>query len=100
MQSVAELLQPLGGTRKRRRGQFSGLAKADDVWDVFRPRPPAALVTGAMNERLERHPPADIKRSDAFRGIELVPCDGQKIDAEFADVDRHLAERLRAVRMH
>jgi hypothetical protein len=56
-------------------------------------------VTSAVDQRLKLKASPDIKRTDAFRGVELVTGDRQHIDAEFVHLGWDFSDRLRCVGM-
>lgn len=81
------------GLRRAARGaERSGQERA------LRAGAPAALMSGAVDERLDLDPPANVERADALGGIDLVARDGEKIDPELIiDLRRDLADGLGGV---
>ena len=61
---------------------------------------PVALVLAAGQDRLHPRAALDPQRAGALRAVELVRRQRQQIDAERADVDRDLADRLHRVGVH
>jgi hypothetical protein len=57
-------------------------------------------VARPVNERLERHAAAHIKRAHALGRIDFVAGNGEQVHAERVDVRGNLADRLRRVRVH
>jgi hypothetical protein len=62
--------------------QRGGAAQADHVGNILRAGAPAALVSGPVDERLQRYAPPHDQRADAFRSVDLVPGDRHEIDAQ------------------
>ena len=59
--------------------------------------PPAALLSAAEGERLDRDAAAQVKRADPRRSVELVAGQAEKVDALHGDVDRLGRQGLRGV---
>ena len=98
-QPVAEGLHP--GALLSHRGQcdLARFAQTDDAGDVVRARALAALLRAAVQIRGKPDSLADVERADALRPVELVAREREHIHAQFPDVDGHLADRLRGVRV-
>src|SRR6516164_5538888 len=97
---IAELLEPSGRLRQRLPRDLARLAQSDDVRHILGSRAAARFVAGAVDERFELYALANIKNSDAFRSIELVPGDGQQVDAQLFYIDGDFAKRLGRVGVH
>src|SRR5438552_3408833 len=62
----------------------------------------AALVAAAVDQRFEPDvwvAPADIKRADAFRTVQLVSGQTDQIGLSLFDGERHFANRLHGIRV-
>ena len=81
-------------------GDAAGFAERNDVGNIFGPRPAAAFLAGSAQQRRQIDAAAHIERTNALRCVELVASDGEKVDAEFPDIDRDLADRLRSIDMN
>ena len=74
-------------------------AQGDGQEDVLRPRPPARLVSRAVDERLDLRPFPYVERPDPLRGVHLVAGHREEVHAQFLDVGRDLSHGLRRVRV-
>src|SRR5439155_22918937 len=73
-----------------------GPAERGDVGRVLGPGAAAALVPGAVDERVERGARPNVEGADALGRVELVAGDGQQVDAEAASSTGGAAARERA----
>ena len=73
--------------------------KADAARGVFRARAPAALLSAAINQRLERDALFHVQRAYAARAAELVRGQRKHVDAHLLHVDVHMADRLHGIRV-
>jgi hypothetical protein len=55
------------------------------------------LLAAAVDQGFESDASPDVEGGDTFRGVHLVPDQGQQIDPERGDVDRNLADGLGGV---
>ncbi len=85
--------------RERRLRELGGLAHADDAGDVFRPTAPPALLRSTDDQRRHAQPAPREERADTLGAVEFMRGEAHGVDADVRDVDRQLADRLRAVTM-
>ena len=69
-------------------------AQTDDGGHVLRARTQASLVPCAEGKRKQWRAASHVERTDAFGRVQLVSRDGEKVDAQLTDVDRHLPHGL------
>ena len=80
-------------------GDFTGLSQADDVGNVFRPRPAVALLGSPVNKGRKLRPFADELGPDSFGGVQLVAGEGEDVHGQFLQVDGDLSHGLHGVGM-
>src|SRR5579875_2962623 len=78
---------------------LAGFAEACRQQRALRAGAPPALVSGAVDQGLDRNPATDVEGAYALRRVDLVAGDREQIDAELLDFGRYLADGLRRVRM-
>jgi hypothetical protein len=81
------------------RAPDGSLAHADDLVRRQRARAETALVAAAVHLRFETDTrlAAHVQRADALRAVGLVRREAHQVDLQLAQVDRHLAGRLRRI---
>src|SRR5207249_751934 len=84
-------------TRQSLLGDLRCLAQTHDAGDVFRPSPPRALVTSAVQHGPELRSLSHVESAHALRPVHLVSGDGEQITADFLHIDRHFPRRLHRV---
>ena len=102
VQAVAQGQQAPGFLLHRGHGQLDGRAHADDQGYGERAAAKSALVTAAVQQRLEPHlrvATADVQCADPLGAVEFVRRDAQEIDGVGPDVDRDLAHGLGGIGM-
>lgn len=66
-QPIAMRPQPAGFLRRVVRRDSARRAQANDAWNVERAWPHTALVTAAVQQRMQRHAPPDVERPGTLR---------------------------------
>src|ERR1043166_3445596 len=72
---------------------FARLAEPDRQKRTFRSRAPAAFVSGAVNQRFDRHATTHKESAGSLGGVDLVTGDSQQIDAELIHIGADLTYR-------
>src|SRR5262249_35178432 len=89
----------LGRVVERRRRKPARLSQGDDVGDVLRSGAATVLLAGTDQQGRQCHASANIKGTDALRGVKLVARDRQQVDAQLINVHRYFSDRLCCIRM-
>src|SRR6266702_1824841 len=62
--------------------QLCGFPETDNSRDILSPRPPRALVTSAIEKRLQSRSFPDIQRANTLRTMKLMPRDRKQAAAD------------------
>ena len=81
-------------------GEFERRRQPDGSRDVLGAAAPTALLPAAVQQRLERDPAADAQGAGALRRPDLVPGDGDRVDAELRRRQRQPPGCLHRVDVH
>ncbi len=72
LEAIAQGLHSLGTFLHVFAGEFKGLSKADNVWDVFCPSPSPFLLVPTDHKGRDFCPSPNVEHAYPFGGMELV----------------------------
>ena len=81
------------------RSNLTGFGKGSDLRHGFRAGTPPVLLTSAGNKRFQPKPVPDVKCTDAFRRMNFMSADADKISTEIFCLEGHLHKSLYGIRM-